>query len=67
MTESQGLSTFPVRHVAKPATTKRDVKRANASKRTIPWKSKPGRQIGPQKQDAQYVMIDCAQDEAQYL
>ena len=32
----------------------------NASIRPFPWKSKPGGQIGHQKQDAQYLINNCA-------
>ena len=32
---------------------------ANASNRPLPWKIKPGVQIGPQKQDAKYMIPDC--------
>ena len=33
---------------------------ANAANRPLPWKSKPGGQVGPQKQGVQYMIPDCA-------
>ena len=33
---------------------------ANATSRPLPWKSKLGGHIGPQKQDAQYLITECA-------
>ena len=33
---------------------------ANKVNRPLPWKNKQGRQIGPQKQGAQYMIPDCA-------
>ena len=40
---------------------------ANASKRPLPWKSKPGGQIGPHKQGAQYMTPGSALAAAQSL
>ena len=33
---------------------------AKTSIRLLPWRNKPGEQIGPQNQDANYMLPDCA-------
>ena len=40
---------------------------ANAANRPLPWKNKPGGQIGPLKQGAQYMIPDCVLAAAQSL
>ena len=47
--------------------TERCYVRANATKRPLPWKSKPEGQSGHHQQDAQNNMIDCVRATVQYL
>ena len=47
--------------------TERSYVGANASNRQLLCKSKPGGQIGPQKQGAKYMILDCVWDATQFL